>query len=413
MPTEDAVDIQLKSSTVPVIANLTSASRYVQTYFLSTDSFGSRRPIPDNDKTVVIQPGSRFLKIGFAKDAFPKIIPHVIAYKSNAMDLDTDHQDYDEEEWELGEDELKEHLAARHKSLKRKPPPNVYQSLISYNRSVEPQQISQHNDAFTFDWTECPAGQPFFVGKEALRLDPAEGYALRWPIRRGTIDRLLYHSYREAIGDMDRIWSHIFRNQLAIKGPLGSYSAMIVLPGDVSRWEIRAYTELALNLLGMGSVSFILEPVAATFGAGVSGACVVDLGAQCISVGCVEEGLLLPDALVKLDYGGDDLTRLLHNILKHHNFPYQIPLGLKDPLDFELLNDLRVNLCTLDEEDVGVGAQVYEFFVRRPGKTTLQYHFKVFEERMLPILVILCDALLLLMILIGHVRRGCTLAQCL
>jgi hypothetical protein len=39
---------------------------------------------------------------------------------------------------------------------------------------------------------------------------------------------------------------------------------------------------------------------------------------------------------------------------------------------------------------VGVGAQVYEFFVRRPGKTTLQYHFKVFEERMLPILVTPC-----------------------
>jgi actin-related protein 8 len=389
MPTEDAVDIQLKASTVPVIANLTSASRYVQTYFLSTDSIGSRRPVLDGDKTVVIQPGSRFLKIGFAKDAFPKIIPHVVAYKSRAMDVDTDGDD-EEEEWELGEDELKEHLAARHKSLKRKPPPNVYQSLISYNRSVEPQQISQHNDAFAFDWIECPAGQSVFVGKEALRLDPVEGYALRWPIRRGTIDRLAYRSYREAIGDMGRIWAHILRHQLAIKGPLDSYSAMIVLPGDVSRWEIRAYTELALNLLGMGAVSFILEPVAATFGAGVSGACVVDIGAQCISVGCVEEGLLLPDALVKLDYGGDDLTRLLHNILKHHNFPYQIPLGFKDPLDFELLNDLRVNLCTLDEEDVGVGAQVYEFFVRRPGKTTLQYHFKVFEERMLPILVTPC-----------------------
>lgn len=382
------VETQFKNTTVPVVANLTSTSRYVQTYFLNNENTSMRRPILEaqtGDRTIVIQVGSKFLKIGLAKDAFPKIIPHVIAYKwSDEMMLGD--QEGDDEMWGLGEHELKDYLSRRHKIIKRKPPPNIYASILSYNKGVEPQQISLHNDSFAFDWTESNA-RPWIVGKEALRLDPSEGYKLRWPIRRGSIDRLLYRTYREAVGDMERIWMDVIRHELNISGPLSEYCAMIVVPGDVGRFELRAFTEVALTGLGLKAVSFILEPVACTFGAGISSACVVDMGAQCISVACVEEGVVVPDSLIKLPYGGDDLTMLLFQILSLHNLPYKASPGLSDVLDFELLNDLREKFCTLDEEDIGLGAQIYEFFVRRPGRATLQYHFKVFEERILALLV--------------------------
>ena len=71
--------------------------------------------------------------------------------------------------------------------------------------------------------------------------------------------------------------------------------------------------------------------MAATFGAGVGVACVVDVGDQVMernqepamkersfknvqktSVSCVEDGVSLPSTRIQLGYGGSDVTQLLH-----------------------------------------------------------------------------------------------------
>jgi len=327
----------------------------------------------------VIQPGSRFLKIGRARDAFPKVIPHVIAKKQTGMDTEST---IDGEYWRLPAEDLKEALAARNKQARKKQPPNIYASLQAYNKASEPQSINAHNDSYAFEWTET-ASRDFIFGKEALRIDPGEPYALHWPIRRGGIDREAYASYREALLDLKLIWRDAIKNALSIVEPLSSLACMFVIPADAPKWEIRAYTECALNYMGFAACSFVLEPVACSFGAGICSGCVVDMGAQCISVACVEDGMILPDSLVKLDYGGDDITSLLYQILRHHSFPYSPPTGLASPLDFDLLNDLREKFCTLDEDELQ--SLVYEFFVRRPGCKTMNYNFKVIEERLLAV----------------------------
>lgn len=324
------------------------------------------------------------MKIGFAKDAFPKVIPHVIAYKQNGADMEVD----DDTLWQLKADDFKDHLAYRNKISKKKQPPNIYTSLQTYNKSVEPQQVSVHNDSYTFDWTET-TGRPFICGKEALKIDPAENYKPIWPIKRGTIDRVSYKSYREAIVDLERIWTWAVRSALNVTQPFDEYSVMMVVPANVSRWEIRAYTECILSYMGFKAISFIVEPVACSFGAGITSSCIVDMGAQTVTVACVEEGLVLPESLNVLPYGGNDITLLLSQILAHHSFPYTPSPGLSDPLDWELFNDLRERFCTLDEEEIQ--SLVYEFYVRRPGNTTLNYNFKVIEERIIPVAAMLED----------------------
>ena len=70
------------------------------------------------------------------------------------------------------------------------------------------------------------------------------------------------------------------------------------------------------------------DHVAATFGAGLGVACVVDVGDQvghleCLnwnyqtvlqktSISCVEDGVSLPSSRIQLGYGGSDVTQLLH-----------------------------------------------------------------------------------------------------
>lgn len=334
------------------------------------------------ERTIVIQPGSRYLKIGLAKDAFPKLVPHVIARKSQSM------FPLEPPSWSLPAEDLKAALQERNKQAKKKSPPNIYTSISSYNASTEPQQIPLHNDSYAFEWTTTK-GKPFICGKDALRINPEEGYQLTWPLKRGTIDRLRYSSYRDASEDLELIWRDAIEHHLQVnRSNFGDYAFMLVVPATITGWEVKTYSEIVLNGLRGKAISFISEPVASTFCAGISSGCVVDMGSQTTTICCVEEGSVLADSLLQLNFGGDDLTDLFHQILRHHNFPYKPSSGnLSDSIDFDLLNDLRERLCTLDEEDIS--SQIYEFFVRRPSKTTLHFNFKILEERILPLEVFL------------------------
>jgi actin-related protein len=81
-----------------------------------------------------------------------------------------------------------------------------------------------------------------------------------------------------------------------------------------------------------------------------------------------------------MPYGGDELTRLFLAVLRLHHFPYA-ECDLARALDFDLMDDLKVRLCTLDEDDIS--SQIYEAYVRHPGQATKVYPFKIFEERII------------------------------
>lgn len=66
------------------------------------------------------------MKIGFANQAFPHIVPQVLAKTSATPQFDsTDERNA----WEIDEDEIHERIAQRYRQSRRKPPPNVYQSV--------------------------------------------------------------------------------------------------------------------------------------------------------------------------------------------------------------------------------------------------------------------------------------------
>jgi hypothetical protein len=82
---------------------------------------------------------------------------------------------------------------------------------------------------------------------------------------------------------------------------------------------VRLLADLVLCRLGFRSLAAHLEPVAATFGAGASAACVVDVGPGGTSIACVEEGVLAPEAgAARLAPGGDAVARTLVSLLRAH-----------------------------------------------------------------------------------------------
>ena len=86
---------------------------------------------------------------------------------------------------------------------------------------------------------------------------------------------------------------------------------------------------------------------------------------------CVENGS------IALPYGSDDATRLLHYLLRTSQFPYQ-SCALASVHDFLALEAIKERYCTCVEAEVNVVAA--EFAVRRQGRPTLQYPFKMFDH---------------------------------
>ena len=86
--------------------------------------------------------------------------------------------------------------------------------------------------------------------------------------------------------------------------------AVLIIPAIYNRAFIKQYMTVLLNKIGFSQAFVVQDHVAATFGAGLSQACVVDVGDQKTSVSCVEDGISHPQSRVQLNVGGSDITQI-------------------------------------------------------------------------------------------------------
>ncbi|KAH9319142.1 hypothetical protein KI387_020911, partial [Taxus chinensis] len=104
------------------------------------------------------------------------------------------------------------------------------------------------------------------------------------------------------------------------------------------------------------------ESIAATFGNGVSSACVVNIGAQAVSVLCVEDGVALPTTGVTLPFGGEDISRCLLWVEQHRQtWPPIDTDPMVKPLDLLMLNRLKETFCKFKEGDSNAPADVHYY----------------------------------------------------
>ncbi|KAJ2802452.1 actin-like protein arp8 [Coemansia helicoidea] len=389
--------------------------------------------VPTGENVIVIHPGSRWLRIGRASDAVPRTIPHVIARRlktrvppaasadaaaadaaaaapaADAMDVDepeptsahtesihADGSDSDEDETSRSDSEglvageelsavdatlnmLRTALKQHQRLSKRKVAPNARSQVLSYNRQSKPEVIQDHNDPFRIEWVRAAeVTSDRVVGEEALRLDSADEFFIRYPVRNGYFNIEDYAGIEEVLGDIQAIWEHAIEAELGIRRrDLAAFGAMLVIPDNYSRLEVISLAEMLLRRMGFQQLLVQQSSALVTFGAGFSSACVVDVGAQKTSVCCVDEGHCAQESRVTTMYGGDDITRFLFNLFARSKFPYR-EAALSRVYDWAMLNELRERFCTVNLSDVNI--RLHDFFVRQPREHTRKYSFKTYDE---------------------------------
>ncbi|KAF8603889.1 actin-like ATPase domain-containing protein [Ceratobasidium sp. AG-I] len=366
-------------------------------------------------KTVVIHPGSRWLKIGMATDVFPVSIPNVIARKQRVQPVAKPafHSSIIQPQSERetgrektnGPDEaadleepfvertagIRSSLLARMKFYKLQVLPNASSDATRFNTNYKPTTIADHNDPYRVEWLGTPAKpvttEEYFIGEKALTFaDPAaSSFTVKWPMRGTSFNTRDYDSAQAIISDIETIWSEALLQELEIsRSQYKDLSVILVIPDYFDRFYVRELVNVLLVQMGFAQLCVQQESLCAAFGAGLSTACVVDLGAVKTSIACVDEGQVVPDTRITLDFGGDDITEYLFYLLKGINWPYR-ECELNRIYDWNLMTKLKKTICSLAETDVALN--VYDFEVRRPGHITERYALQVYDE---PVLAAMC-----------------------
>ncbi|KAK4106593.1 ARP8-like protein [Parathielavia hyrcaniae] len=363
------------------------------------DGAGPSASFMDPSKIIVIHPGSQNLRIGFASDALPKTVPMALATKYpqtesemhealprrqfEGRSVDQQHG----EEWSRKYQKMCNDLKVDMRANKRKVLPNSKDLVVNFNRRIEPEIISQHNDPLQIEWTDISASQepqstsPVFIGQQALRVpeDSDPRFKLWWPIQHGWLNEDDYPTRAHLFNDIGTLLDRTFRWELGLKRTADwkQYSCVIIIPDLYDKRYVELLLHVCIELFEFGRVSFIQESMAATFGAGYTQACVVDVGAQKTSIACVEDGLCIEDSRINLKFGGYDVTETFIKMMLYDSFPYQ-EINLRRRYDFLLAEELKIKYCTLSQANISV--QNFDFHLRAPNQPTRKYQFKLYDE---------------------------------
>ncbi len=272
--------------------------------------------------------------------------------------------------------------------------PNSKELVVNYNRRTTPETIPEHNDPHRVEWTDvnlAPSSlsprriEPgVFTGQAALRIPDYSNprYKVFRPIQHGCWNEKDYENKNFMFQDFATILEDALLSQLSIqrKKDWAQYACVFVIPDLYERSYVTSILEILLRDLGFGKVCFIQESLAASFGAGYSMACIVDIGHQKTSICCVDEGLCIEGSRLNLKYGGSDVTELFMKMMLYDHFPYS-EIDLRRRYDYLLAEELKHRYCTMSGADISV--QLYDFHLRASGQDTRKYQFKTFDEPIL------------------------------
>ncbi|OLY81117.1 Actin-related protein 8 [Smittium mucronatum] len=202
-------------------------------------------------------------------------------------------------------DILCDELKQKQRETKRKPVPNALSQVISYNKLATPEIIHEHNDPYKIDWIDpCLEPQSLidtFYGDQVLKIINSDDLIVREPFKRGIFNTEDYCSLEMLMDDIQGLWIFAIEEMLGIsRKDLKNYYAVLAIPDLYSKYYVESMMRVLLEYMNFGAVSVHQSSVLVTFGAGISNACVIDVGAQKTSISCIEDGYCLPDTRYEL-----------------------------------------------------------------------------------------------------------------
>lgn len=124
-----------------------------------------------------------------------------------------------------------------------------------------------------------------------------EGFFVRKPLihkQRNTED---YSSIQEWMSDIETLWSMAIEGKMGIeKKYFSEYHILLIIPDIFEKNTLQAMVDTLIFNMGFKGISVHQESLCSTYGAGLSNACVIDVGAESTSISCVEDSYCIPES---------------------------------------------------------------------------------------------------------------------
>lgn len=344
--------------------------------------------LSDANTTLVIHPGSNTLKIGFAKDEFPLVIPLCVAIPKSELNNQIPMQSEKQPAYsrnqpvEFGDlkSDMQHDFRERMRFYKRKVQPNAHEQVVNFNKVSKPELIEEKNDYNHIDWI-AQANKRYY-GSDALKCSK-EHFVIRYPVVKGgslNITSPYYRSMQDLMGDFTGILEHVLTSDRfkLRRSQFTQYKVVLVIPDLFEKSHVETLIRCLITEMQFQAIAIMQESLATCYGAGISAStCVVNMGATQTRIACVDEGTVLENSCITLDYGSDDITKLFALFLLQSEFPYQ-DWDLESTHGMYLAEELKKSFTTF--QDANVTVQLYNFIKRIPGRKSEKFDFKVFDE---------------------------------
>ncbi|KAG5680111.1 hypothetical protein PVAND_009637 [Polypedilum vanderplanki] len=360
--------------------------------------------------TIIIHPGSLYLRIGKADMTNPEVILNCVARRRKSNDPKYIHNDT-----LLPESNVKvtKELSAELDEVRISVSHMLQQSLMSDNRKrygTPIQALSQFNkrsnpetiQANQTNWLKPKSTQNTIVGADCLRLNPNAEFNIHFPIRRGSMNLHsgVGGSITSCIEHIRSIFEFSIKNYLEVNlKELNQYKAVLIIPDIYNRKRVKLLAGLLFDM-GFKAIILIQESVCASFGSGLNCTCVVDIGDQKISISCVEDCISHPNTRVSLKFGSGDCTMAFWWLLQKSSFPYK-ECQPSNNQDAALLNHLKEEYCHIDLDVCGANEK--SFIINRPEQPPVRYVLQMADELLIaPLSLFYTD---LLKLTLGNTNR--------
>lgn len=319
-------------------------------------------------ETLVFQLGSHSIKFGLASQLTPFVIPNCIAHRK--IEKETSEMQVDEEGGDIvditkpktsnitsnlydindtflsnllniEQDIIKRQLKMEQK-VKGKKMGSISKSFSAKNyensesdfperKNFEQTPGSSANlkkaQAMSYDlnddigdnnykWTSIINEPANLIGREALTIQEIDKYIIRYPIKYGMFNISPDYSYQAVLDDLYKIIEFCVTQFLQIKKQnFSAYYVVLIIPDLFIKQQVKGLVNLFLRDFNFKGIILHTESVMSSFGGALQSSCVVDVGSSKISVCCIEEGMIIEETMLRKNYGGDDITKLLYMML--------------------------------------------------------------------------------------------------
>ena len=128
---------------------------------------------------------------------------------------------------------------------------------------------------------------------QALYLPPSAGYLVYKPLRYGRLNTAGgTRSLSSVLNQLEDLWSKAIEEFLDIpQREFKCYRVVLLVSDFIDRAALKEFVNVLLLRLEFAAAFVHQESVCATYSAGLSSGCVVNVGDETIQVCCVEDGM--------------------------------------------------------------------------------------------------------------------------